>query len=215
MISTVIVGSFICLGVNVRANDAPDAEYEENDATLFDRLYFGLGIGLTFDKDRATYKNTGENGSEEGNSFNGNLYLGKGKVMNGAPVYLGGELGLGFSKAKSKKIHLNGAEVKLNRSGLTPSAGFRVGYVNEGMLFFTKVGISHVKVKIECPETRLSVSKLAPTIGLGAEKMIGSKYSTRLDVEYILKTDSSDSSYKLERKGTVGAKIAIIYNAAF
>jgi hypothetical protein len=68
---------------------------------------------------------------------------------------------------------------------------------------------------MEYNDIKLSISKLAPTIGVGVEKALSRKYSTRFDIEYILKTDATNNSYKLERQGTICIKLGILYNTNF
>ncbi|GHT92654.1 hypothetical protein FACS1894122_06780 [Alphaproteobacteria bacterium] len=221
ILSFVMFGSFACLGSNVLAEEYANEVVDENEGgnADFNHMYFGFGIGFTLDKDSAKRIDTGANKSKNVNNFLGALYFGSGRVMNSAPVYLAGELGLDFSKTNRNSLNLNGTDVKFNHNGLSPSAGFRVGCVNGSSLFFLKLALSYVRVNMKCTEHdsdfSMSIAKLAPTIGIGAEKMLGKKYSTRIDLEYICKTKKTGPLYEPERKGAIRAKISLIYNASF
>ncbi|GHU20134.1 hypothetical protein FACS189472_10960 [Alphaproteobacteria bacterium] len=192
-----------------------------DDANLFNRLGFGLGVGFTLDKDSASNLHSGANGSKSIRNLMGTMYLASGRVISNTPVYLGGELNLALSRSKNTSLKIKESDVKINHNGLSPFGGLVLGYVNENTLYSVKLGVSNVRVKMEYKtkgvdggadiDSKLSVSKLAPTFGFVVEKMLG-KYSTRLDLVYVFATKSTDSAYELKQKGALRATIGLLYN---
>ncbi|MDR2794386.1 MAG: porin family protein, partial [Holosporaceae bacterium] len=205
---TVIFGNAMCIYDNVHAIEDYCPEYSDSDYECnndhFNRMFLGIGCGYLLDIDNATNFTTKNDVTKKISHIVGNLYFGSGRMLNGIPVYLGGELNMSLAKAASNTSNVNEVAVKFNHNGLVPSFGFRVGYSSSknDLLFFGKIGLSHVKIKMEYENTKLSMSKLVPTIGLGMEKAISNKYSMRFDIEYIIRTDCRNDIYKLERGGT-------------
>ncbi|MDR3179685.1 MAG: porin family protein [Holosporaceae bacterium] len=217
----VIFANATCVYENVHAiedyyTEQPDGN-SECDNDHFNHIFFGIGCGYLFDIDNVTDLATKNDKTKRISRMVGNLYFGNGRVLNGIPIYLGGELCMSLAKAASSRGDINGVAVKFNHNGLVPSFGFRVGYSPSGsnLLLFGKLMLSHTKVKIEYDNTHLSMSKLVPTVGLGVEKAISGKYSLRFDIEYIIRTDCSNDIYKLERGGSMCIKCGIMYNVSF
>jgi hypothetical protein len=209
---TLSCGSAKCYG----EDDYSDA------SQLFDHIFFGVGIGGFVD--HGAFKK-GEAGAST-NFCNpiGVLYFGSGRVMNAAPVYIGGEIVLDLTKAKSESRKVDDKDVKFRHNGLIPSLGFRFGYVpqhgNGSVMYFIKIAASHLSSKTEyatgTPERleSLRISKLAPTVVLGMEKGICAKYSCRAEIGYMLKVKSSNSECKIERHGFLG-QVGFTYNVSF
>ncbi|MDR3151698.1 MAG: hypothetical protein LBT67_02480, partial [Holosporaceae bacterium] len=179
IVCATVAGGALFFCNQAKCND--DGEAYSDAPGLFDHIFFGLGVGCSFDKDEISERNSANRRAERFNNFMGALLLGSGRALNAAPIYFGGEIGLNFAKAKSGTSKINGTDVKIKRSGFVPSFAFRAGYVSRSnLLFFLRLGISHVRSKAEYPLANgsseyVSFSKLAPTIGVGVEKAICAK----------------------------------------
>lgn len=190
----------------------------------FDGLFFGIGAGCRFDKNKLDFNATRLTESQKQNSVFGSLLLGGGKVLPSFPLYLGGEVILDLQKTRhrdfaSRDVRITNIRGKHN--GFGSSFGFRVGTFKESsriMLFF-KAAIYRSKVNVSyahnAQEASITNSKVAPLAAVGIECAPCGKYTTRLDLEYKFKSSKSREELKMEKKNSFGMRAALCYNVSF
>ena len=198
------------------ANAADNVEANAVTATatqagsVFDGLYFGLGIaavdnGVKFESQTREGKL-----SEHCTRLAGTVSLGYGRAVK-EKAFIGLEAGLDASQNSEFMF----GQARIN--GLTPSAALRFGYVNPGTksMIYLKGGAAYSKAQASYldwftddhgkaisnyPYSK-KVSKWSPIIALGGEKLCGKNLRTRLEVEYRF---SSNKKFDFDANKAVG-----------
>ncbi|MDR2158103.1 MAG: hypothetical protein LBO02_02170 [Holosporaceae bacterium] len=198
---------------------APQVIAEETqNVDSFNGTYLGAGLGYGFSENTIETSRAGipiQNISAKANGFFGSLLLGSGKTANAHPFYCSGEILIDFAKTQNDRCVFQGANEEIKSNGVAPYFGFRVGCASDGALFFGKLGLVHKRVSVDNSMRSIKISKLIPVWGLGVEKSICNKCTSRVDIEYRMKTDKSADNYKLEVGRSINLRIAFIYNVKF
>ncbi len=193
------------------ANAADNVEANAVTATatqagsVFDGLYFGLGIaavdnGVKFESQTREGKL-----SEHCTRLAGTVSLGYGRAVK-EKAFIGLEAGLDASQNSEFMF----GQARIN--GLTPSAALRFGYVNPGTksMIYLKGGAAYSKARFG----DLKCSKWAPIVALGVEKVC-KNLRTRLEAEYRFRSNKSieiDSKiHKGTNRGAVTLRAMAVY----
>ena len=193
------------------ANAADNVEANAVTATatqagsVFDGLYFGLGIaavdnGVKFESQTREGKL-----SEHCTRLAGTVSLGYGRAVK-EKAFIGLEAGLDASQNSEFMF----GQARIN--GLTPSAALRFGYVNPGTksMIYLKGGAAYSKARFG----DLKCSKWAPIVALGVEKVC-KNLRTRLEAEYRFRSNKSievDSKiHKVTNRGAVTLRAMAVY----
>ena len=193
------------------ANAADNVEANAVTATatqagsVFDGLYFGLGIaavdnGVKFESQTREGKL-----SEHCTRLAGTVSLGYGRAVK-EKAFIGLEAGLDASQNSEFMF----GQARIN--GLTPSAALRFGYVNPGTksMIYLKGGAAYSKARFG----DLKCSKWAPIVALGVEKVC-KNLRTRLEAEYRFRANKNADVYgvdwKLTNRGAITLRAMAVY----
>jgi hypothetical protein len=187
--------------------------------SYFSGTYVGTGISGTFSETKAGKKvnNDAEKISQNRNQVFFNLLFGGSKESNGSPLCFGGEIGADFSASKTEEVAFGKEKAKLTHSGINPSVGFFIGYVmsDHAALVFLKGGAVHGKTTLKNPQEDLTVSQLAPFVGIGIQKALCSTWHARISADLKVKTSKSNDHYYLESGKSVAVRFTLIRNIKF
>ncbi|MDR2157877.1 MAG: outer membrane beta-barrel protein [Holosporaceae bacterium] len=169
------------------ADEAVISEDLTSAGSEFSGVYFGLGVGGNFVKNKADYYLNNvflcSIADHRINRFVGTVVFGGGKTFANK-FYVGGEFLLDFAKLSSYNIGFTNCKVR----GIVPELALRLGYVKNDLMFYVKPGVSFVNYSerdIRDGREGADISKAVYSLGLGVEKTICKKFSTRLECEYL------------------------------
>ncbi|MDR0968393.1 MAG: hypothetical protein LBL99_02015 [Holosporaceae bacterium] len=225
--------SVLAISLNVNAADAVAADEGEAVSCPFDSVYFGLGIGGSFwknkaenvilDADAANAQKDFLDGNKDANRFIGTVVIGGGKALKGK-FYVGAECLVDFTSSKNKDINLNKDIANVGRKGekfgslknrgIVPALGLRFGYVvNNNWLVYVKPSLLFPKTTYKFKDTEGkeneigSLSKAAFSVALGLEKAFCKKFSARLEGEYVFRNNKT-FEYKFKDAANADRKLA-------
>jgi opacity protein-like surface antigen len=167
---------------------------EAVEASVFDSIYAGAGLGGNFLKASPTAEfkhdwSFEDLGNMKKNRLMGSVVLGGGKVLKNK-VYVGGEVLFDMMKNKEETFKTGNTEVFLKANGLVTQFAGKVGYTSQkNVLVYGKVACALSRVKVNAKaagKDELDKSKTGASfvLGLGAEKAFCNKFSTALEVDY-------------------------------
>lgn len=230
----------------VMADDIEQIDEGTTTSGAFDGLYVGAGVGGSFlkNKGHANLKDTADSGTQARNvdmktsninRFNGDVFVGFGKTINGN-FYLGGELLLEFAGSKTKNVtEANGNELKytittdgadvafkVKNKGFTPELTLKAGYVSGNNIFYAKAGIARPEASLLLVKAAdgvelgsCKVNKIVPVVYLGAARAFCNKWNANIEVGYqfqqkkdfALANDTSKFDIKADVKVNKGWKV--------
>ncbi|MDR1235858.1 MAG: hypothetical protein LBJ96_02520 [Holosporaceae bacterium] len=187
--------------------------------SYFSGTYFGTGVSGTFSESKAEKKKDGgvEEISRDRNQLFLSLLLGGSKESNGSPLCFGGEIGADFSTSKKAEVTFENEKAKLTYGAINASVGFFVGYVSfcHRTLLFLKGGVIHGKTSLKNSLENLTVSQLAPFVGVGIQKAVCPTWHVRFSVDLKMKTSKSNDHYHLESGKSLTVRFMLIRNIKY
>lgn len=185
--------------------------------SVFDGVYFGLGIAVVDDGIKTWNSAENEVESDHKAKLAGTIALGYGRVVK-EKLYLGLEAGLDASQYSE----FNEREVRIN--GLVPSAALKLGYVKpeSKSMIYLKAGAGYSRAKLTPEHVTVGYGnfKWSPIFALGGEKVFGDMRA-RLEAEYRFRTKKNfagtddkgaASNYEFTNRGAITVRVMAIYS---
>jgi hypothetical protein len=191
-----------------------DNEGGDSASDSFDGVYFALGLGGSFLENKLSVEGIGS-GKDNINKGFGVAALGGGKTF-GNSFYLGGEVLVDFGKSNIKEGWYAGRKTgSVRNRGVVPAVLLRSGFVRNDLMIYLKAGVQFpsATVRDAAGKETETLSRPGYVIGVGVEKFLSSKFSGRLEGDYVSGNKKTYSGLgKVEAGKGVNLRALIVYN---
>ncbi|MDR1235409.1 MAG: hypothetical protein LBJ96_00220 [Holosporaceae bacterium] len=195
---------------------ASDEGVVDSASDSFDGAYFALGLGGNFLENKVSVDKVGSL-RQNINKGGGVAAFGGGKTF-GNSFYLGGEVLVDFGKSTSKEVWVEGRKIGSTRNrGIIPAIVLRPGFVRNDWMLFLKVGAQFPSLTSRDTANKKmeTLSRPGYVIGVGIEKFLSSKFSGRLESEYVSGSQKTYENVKVEAGKGVNLRALIVYNVRY